>query len=447
MNREVARHRLWLAVILAVAIGTRALCMLYVPASNSDTQSFFALARGVLDGHGFSTALTSPFVPSFERPPAYPLFIAAVHFFTRDDSDRAVVIAQVTLDVIAVVLIFVATRARFGVQVARLAALFYALLPFGAGLASQLLAESIAIALVATALVFESRARSTSRPLRWSFVGGLAWGCASLARPYVAPLAAVAAIAAGFELAATRGVRKFEWASAIALSAGAFCAVAPWAARNAFWAHEMNVPFVVYQPLGSRAPFTTMYTPGFLYWMRSYEEPMIWADSTRAPEGPYLDDDERRRIAVLFERLTDRHYVVDDRLDQAFYNAGQQRRRAAPFRCYVWRRLSSVGKLWLAPRLSSIGRTVTGANSRATSSLWLLLCSLALSWSLTALAVLGFIAQRTRAVLYPGALLIAITAILVEVGLSEARYLMVMLPVICMLAGSGATFIGRRLAA
>jgi hypothetical protein len=224
--------------------------------------------------------------------------------------------------------------------------------------------------------------------------------------------------------------------AALAFAAAALT-IAPWPARNLYWSVTTGEPFYVFQPLGSRAPYTKMYTPGFLAWLRSHEEPFVWSAWDQPPARPYLDDDERRQVRALFDEMRARDGEVTPDMNRRFQKVADERLHKAPLRVIVWRRLTSAAKYWLSPRLSTIDRTVTGSPGAPSTPLWLLALFCLMSWATTALAALGLLVDRTRALVYPAAILACATIILVEVGLGEARYLMPLFGIVCVLAGRG----------
>jgi 4-amino-4-deoxy-L-arabinose transferase-like glycosyltransferase len=425
-----------LAIVVTAALTTRIISALVVPPLTGDAGSFFDLARSVLHGHGFSSATAAPWLPSFERPPAYPLFIAAVWELTGEHVSTLIG-AQILVDVAATALLYLFARDRFGRAAALAAAGLYALLPFAAGMSVLTYSESLAGAFVILAAWAHERAiRSPRHAFRFAALAGASWGTAALNRPYLSPLTVVAAIVLWWELRSAHDGRPLFHGLALLTVAG--LVVAPWTIRNAYWAHRLNQPFYVFQPLGSSPPYTSMYTPGFLAWMRSHEEPFVWSAWNEAPRSPYLDDAERREVAVLFAELRAHDGVVSVEMDRGFQHVADERYRKAPFRCYVWRRISSALKYWGSPRVSTVAMTVTGTPGTRSAPRWLLLLFVALSWSTTLLFALGMIVRRSRTVIYPAAIAVATTIVLVEVGLGEARYLMPIFGLVCAGAGRAA---------
>lgn len=434
-----------LAIIAVVALATRGLLTLVVPFMTGDASLFHELARGVLHGHGLTLATSPPFTPSFERPPTYPLFIAAV-WRVAGETQRAHLIAQILLDSAAALLVYQICRRRLSRVIAVVAALAYAALPFASGTADQAFSESLAGALVLVATWAHFRALDDAKH-RYALVAvaGFAWAAAAMARPYLAPLIAVAALVLLWELGVARARRPLTAAAVMCLAAT--LTVAPWAARNLYWSRVLDRPFYVFQPLGSGAPYTDIYKPGFLAWLRSHEEPFVWSSWDRAPERPYLDDDERRRVEELFAEVRQRRQVTPD-MDRRFQQVADDRYRKAPFRCVVWKRISRASRFWLSPHLSSIGQTVTGTPGGTIPSPFIIPLFFALSWLVSILAVLGMALRPTRALVYPAAMLAALTLILMEVGLVESRYVMPAYGLVCMAAARGAwlviDFVRRR---
>lgn len=221
--------------------------------------------------------------------------------------------------------------------------------------------------------------------------------------------------------------------------------VCPWFSRNFYWAQRLQQPFYLFQPLGSRAPYTLMYTPGFLAWMRSYEEPFMWSAWDQAPQGPYIDADERREVAALFLELRARNGEVTPEMDRRFRQVSDERYRKAPLRCYVWRPVSAALKYWGSPRLSTVALTITGSPGATTAPKWMRLLFFFLSWTTTAFFALGMALRRNASIGYPLVVTGVTTVILVQIGLNEARYMMPIFGIICAGAGRGIALVAERL--
>lgn len=138
---DTGRAGVDLAIVLTLALATRVACAVFVSSLTGDAKSFFDLARSVLHGHGFSSDLGPPWAPSFERPPLYPLFIAAVWKLTGEHLG-ALLAAQSLVDTAATGLLYLFVRSRFGRRAAIAAAMLYALLPFAAGMSAQIILNS-----------------------------------------------------------------------------------------------------------------------------------------------------------------------------------------------------------------------------------------------------------------------------------------------------------------
>jgi 4-amino-4-deoxy-L-arabinose transferase-like glycosyltransferase len=440
----LSRDQRRLLLLCGVGLLARLLLLFALPQGTrvtGDSGEYTEIASGVLSGHGFTRDLSPPYTAYLGRVPTYPLFIAGVWFVTGK-SLFALSAAQCLLDALVIALVYWTARARFDERTAFGAGLLYALLPFTIGTAGQLMSESVCAFCLALALYAHTRAVESSRRFAWSALSGLAWGAAILARPYLAPLVPVLGILLAFE--ASRGSRPWPAAARTVASFGLAVALilAPWVGRNAYVARETRTRFVPLQLFGSRPPFTTMYSPGFLRFMASFEEPFVWTDSFKAPQAHYLTLAERTEAKQLFEAIGRNQGVTTPEMNAAFERITAERYRSAPLRLYVWRPLSMALRAWFSPRTGSFrlsrGTTTLGAPRPMVISFLLLNAAFSLlallGWGRLALQAKSARSNLAFLVLPP---LIA-TVVIVCVAVRESRLTMPLFPVTCIAAALGA---------
>jgi 4-amino-4-deoxy-L-arabinose transferase-like glycosyltransferase len=408
------------------------------PQTTTDSPTYFAMAANLIEGNGFSTDSAPPYGPSTERPPTYPLFIAFV-WGIFGKGLTALGVAQILLDVAAILLIYLTARMRVGERAALVAAIIYAILPFPIGTSLQFMSEGVAGACVALAAYAQTRAIQKEATVPgWAAVTGFAWGAAALARPYLAVGAAAAAVVLWIELrqrARTHLRAAVAFAVVGVLSVGT---IAPWTIRNAWVSKTTGAPFVLFQPYGSREPFISMYTDGFLAWYRSYEEPVVWLDSMKPPRANYFSQAEEDEVRALWEKIKEGKGRVTPEMNAAFQRIADERYAQAPLRMYVWRPLSIALKYWFSPRVSTFQLSMEENGNAGVASRTMTISFFFLNVSFVVLAFIGVISRvRSRDHWFLWVVPIGITAALAIVAQRESRLVMPLFPIVSIAAGVG----------
>ena len=146
-----------------------------------DAPEYRRLAENILEGHGFSLSVGSPYEPTARRAPGYPLFLALVYtVFGR--SDTAVLWAQSMLWGFGCLLLARLVASIFDMRAGVLAAFIVAVHPVLARTAGEVLTESLyTVCMISLMFVFH-RSLRTSSVLLLGFAGVL-FGAATLIRP------------------------------------------------------------------------------------------------------------------------------------------------------------------------------------------------------------------------------------------------------------------------
>lgn len=412
--------------------------------TTGDTPYYFALAQNVLLGHGYSSDRRPPFSPSIERPPAYPAFVALVWLLTGQ-SEQHLAVAQIGLDLVTLAIVFAIALDRFGVQAASASALLYALTPFAAGMSLQFMSEGLSMFAVALAVLAVGLA-SQRGAASWAMLSGVAWGIGVLARPFLAPAAVVGMVALAIEAEpSSRSIRRHaRWL--VLPIAGSALVIGPWVFRNYVVATRTALPFVAFQTYGSRSPFTDLYTPDFLRWYRSYEEPFLWMDPFEVPRARYLTAAEEEEVRALWREIVARRAVLTPELNARFRRITDDRYRAAPLRLYVLRPLTLAVRYWLSPRLSTVRLSLVWTRWSRRAGLALTASLFALNLGLVAAAFWGVVLDwRSRRSLILWAPALALTVTLVTLAHRESRLTMPFYPILCVSAGAGVRNLYQRL--
>ncbi len=191
-----------------------------------DETDYHAIAVNLTEGDGFASFDD---VPTARRPPAYPVFLAAIYSITGE-SPRAGRIAQALLGVAVVALTGLFARRFFDATTALLTAAFAAINPFLIFISGYLLTENLYLLFLLAALIVARDSRALAASRRRATIVGILLAFSTLARPtglpmfewFIAALLLLSGV--GWRV---RGARAAMAAIAFAL------VVFPWYARNA----------------------------------------------------------------------------------------------------------------------------------------------------------------------------------------------------------------------
>lgn len=184
-TRAVARRRLTLAILVAVALALRLAAVADTPDYRpmQDSVQYDSIAVSIVHGHGFGKTRFAPDGgPSAFRPPAYPLTLAGVYALTGD-SRTAGRIAGCALGALSLVLIYVLAAALWGpglgLLASGIAAIFPPLVLLSVAINSEVLFVPLELSVICAAVLYRQGRGGT--PLL--VAGGAACGLAALTRP------------------------------------------------------------------------------------------------------------------------------------------------------------------------------------------------------------------------------------------------------------------------
>lgn len=367
------RIHAFLAIIVALAL--RLFFVLRFPGPSDDSEMYIRFARTLADSHVYGLWLNGQLTPTDLRMPGYPAFLAGVGIlFGR--SVRAVELSQAALDVLTCVLTAslaatlapVAYRRRVWIVGLWLAATC----PFVANYSAVVLTETLVTLLATAALCcfaaglrrqitrFALRDReSPLSPFGFALLGAFLTGLATLIRPEMPLLLAVAAV-----IYAIRSIRLLRPTKTILLGAcmaGIFLIpILPWAARN--FVTMKKVEFLApryvdlpgeYSPVGFYAWTQT--------WLERYRDVYYTVWKIGEPDQPLVVDDlpsaafdspqEKARVADLFTEYNNTPNVdVTPEVDDAFAQLARERTRRHPLRTYVQVPFERALTIWFTPR-------------------------------------------------------------------------------------------------
>ncbi len=403
----------------------------------ADARLYDRLAVNLVQGNGFSAidALTTVAVredgslvrlPAVTRPPVYPAFLAVQYALIGDrhGSDPAlkarrwhtVRLVQGVLDMATAGLAMatVATLMPAAPAVATGAFALYALNPYTPHYTRAILTETLAIFLVALAVLLTVRAARQGSAVRWG-VAGAAWGLAALCQAQLLLLAPAVAVCA---LALDAAPRRAAWRRALCTLAGAAVVIAPWTVRNA-WQYRAFIPIAV----GATGPMLLMGT---------WETAKTWEGWGVFPASQFPDSADRAQLRALddsivhhLDRGSPRAAVFNDVFTQ---RALLEMRRSPVRTLATW--LDGVRRLWYFDYIVHI------RDHEAPP--WYLAGLLG-----AALVGLGAAPRPTRRIAALAALpAFYLTLVFLPLHV-EARFIVPAIPGLCVLAALGVAFAGR----
>ncbi|HET6144552.1 MAG TPA: hypothetical protein VFE02_13670 [Candidatus Acidoferrales bacterium] len=363
----------FLAIIVALAL--RLFFVLRFPGPSDDSEMYMQFARTLADNHVYGFWLNGQLTPTDLRMPGYPAFLAGVGIlFGR--SVRAIELSQAALDVLTCILTAtlaatlapVSARRRVWIVGLWLAATC----PFVANYSAVVLTETL-VTLLATAALWCFAAglqRDITRfsvrdkegdvsPFGFALLGAFFAGLATLVRPEMPLLLAVAAIA--YAVRSLRLLRPQKTILLGACMAGIFLVpILPWAARN----------FVTMKKVEFLAPryvnLPGEYSPvGFYAWTQTWleryrdvyftiwkigetDQPLLVGD---LPSNAFDSPQEKARVTDLFAEYNDNPDLdITPEVDDAFAQLARERTRRHPLRTYLQVPFERALTMWFTPR-------------------------------------------------------------------------------------------------
>ena len=363
--------RAFLAMLTGLAL--RLLFALQFPAPAGDGGLYLQLARIWADHHIYGLWLNGQLVPTDLRMPGYPAFLAGVAIvFGR--SIRAIVLSQAGVD-LCTCFLTAALAAALAPSVARrrvaIAGLWLAATcPFLANYAAAVLTEVLVAFLTTAALacfVLGLKSEKTEFPFRGSplritattatLLGAFLTGVASLVRPEMPLLLAVAGAVCALRWWRSLGLRKVVL-SGVAMSFVFLLPLVPWAARNFTTLHKLQFSADRYTTIpGEYAPVG--YYKWANTWMVRFRD--VYISVWKLNEEPVLIDDfpasafdspqEKERVAELFDKYNKSPTLdISPEMDRGFAEIARERTSRHPLRTYLWAPFGRALTMWFTPR-------------------------------------------------------------------------------------------------
>jgi len=385
--RLIREHRRFFLGTTLAALALRLFFVVYFPAITDDSRIYADLATNWLQ-HGIYGQTPAgqpekPILPTDARLPGYPAFLAGIFWLFGAGNFKAVLLAQILVDLATSLIVADLARRAVSERAARIAFVLAALCPFLANYAAAALTETLEILFTTLALDCAAAALTRmhgggvgmgARQL-WAATGAAVAACILL-RPdggillaavllYLGVLALVwgrapSPVQAERSPAAAWGHSNsgFALVAAIIVAGFALAPLVPWTIRNFRTLHH-------FQPLAPRyANDADELVPrGFNRWVKTWivdyvsVEEIYWnvpgdkIDPQKLPSRAidHSNPDEKTATLAAIADYNESEDMTPE-LDARFGNLAADRIRAHPVRYYLVLPLLRVADMWLRPR-------------------------------------------------------------------------------------------------
>jgi 4-amino-4-deoxy-L-arabinose transferase-like glycosyltransferase len=351
----LSSQRTRVLVILLLALTLRVVLAVRFPLAAGDETRYTVPAVNMLAGHGFSSDVSAPYLPTEHAVPLYPIFVAAVYSIFGE-RNLAVRIAQSVLDLLTCVLVaFVAFN--LAPNSLRKIAAISALLIYGClswftvNWTRYILSETLVLFLTSLAVAVSILALRRNRWL-WPAVGAIC-GLALLTRADSVLLVFAFVLFLVLQIARQRSsaslANLFMFCLAIPL------VLAPWIIRN-------YVALDKFQPLASEYGFARGgYMPkGYLWWIRTWMTDETYFnvfspafapgdrsfDPRALPQSIFDSAEEREQVLQVLDRYNQTGRFTSE-MNEQFQSIANQRIKRAPLRFFFWLPIRRSASVWL----------------------------------------------------------------------------------------------------
>ena len=229
LSRRVSAG-VWVALAVALILRLTTVALTFDTPTTFDPADWSRTAASIADGHGYPASNRAPGRgPSAFRPPAYPVFLAAVYAVAGHPAPSIGRLAGAFLGTLAVALTGLIALRLWGKRVGILALSIAAVAPPLVILSTALISEALFVPVVLGAVASALEARRSERRYRWAIVTGVLVGVAGLTRTN--GLILLLPLSLAFAPMRSRR-RPRAWAAPAVLIVAACVTVAPWTARN-----------------------------------------------------------------------------------------------------------------------------------------------------------------------------------------------------------------------
>jgi 4-amino-4-deoxy-L-arabinose transferase-like glycosyltransferase len=366
----IREHRIFFLGTTLAALALRLFFFVYFPAVTDDSRVYANLAANWLQHgiYGQTQAIQQEthIVPTDARLPGYPMFLAKIFWLFGIGNFKAVLLAQILLDLGTCLIVADLARRAVSGRAAKIAFVLTALCPFLANYAAAALTETLEVFF--TALALDGAAAALGRMHEagggmgvyklWAATGAAIAACILLRPDGGILLAAVAFYLAGiaWECLPVKKNVAGVLVAAIILALFALAPLAPWTIRNFRTLHH-------FQPLAPRyANEPDEVVPrGYNRWVKTWivdyasVEEIYWnvpgakIDPQKLPSRA-LDSAAERDATLAVIADYNQSEIMTPALDARFGNLAAERIHTRPVRYYVVLPLLRIADMWLRPR-------------------------------------------------------------------------------------------------
>jgi 4-amino-4-deoxy-L-arabinose transferase-like glycosyltransferase len=357
------RHRRFFLVTALAGIALRLFFVVYFPAVTDDSRVYADFATNWMEHGIYALTQSGEIVPSDTRLPGYPAFLAAIFALFGRGNFRAVMLAQILMDLGTCFVVADLARRTVSDKAARISFVLAALCPFLANYAAAILTETLEVFFTVLAL---DCAVAGLGDLNHERVHWKAWagsGVSIAACILLRPDGGIVLVAVCLYLTFLVWKRWREHSTlaplikaAVLSSLLALAPLAPWTLRNFRTLHH-------FQPLAPRYATEPDETAprGFNRWAATWivdyvsVEEIYWnvpgdkIDSDKLPSRAIDSAAQRDATLALIADYNESHDLTPE-LDARFGELGAQRIRERPLRYYVVLPALRVADMWLRPR-------------------------------------------------------------------------------------------------
>lgn len=374
----IREHRGFCLGTVLAALALRLFFLIYSPAVTDDSHVYADLATNWLQhsiyGQTQSGHPEKPILPTDTRLPGYPAFLAAIFWLFGAGNFKAVMLAQILVDLATCFIVADLARRMVSNRAAQIAFVLTALCPFLANYASAALTETLEIFFTALALDCAAAALNHMQEhgggngilklssKLWAATGVAIAGCILLRPDGGILLAAVATYLVFLAWKNCSGKKVGTKKIATFLAAGIIVAIfalaplIPWTIRNFHTMHH-------FQPLVPRYANDAdeLIPRGFNRWVKTWiidyvsVEEIYWnvpgdkIDPAKLPSRAIENQSERDATLGAVADYNDSQDMTPE-IDARFGNLASDRIRAHPIRYYLVLPVLRIADMWLRPR-------------------------------------------------------------------------------------------------
>ena len=356
-------HRRFVLGTVLAGAALRLFFVVYFPAVTDDSRVYADFATNWLQHGSYALTQSGDIVPSDTRLPGYPGFLAAIFALFGAGNFRAVMLAQVLVDLGTCFIVADLTRRIVSARAARISFLLAALCPFLANYSAAVLTETLEVFFTVIALdcALAGLGELHEKRVQWkAWTGsGLSIAACILLRPDGGILLITVILYLAF-LGWKRCREHISPAllvkAAVLTGLFALAPLVPWTLRNFRTLHH-------FQPLAPRYATESDETAprGFNRWAATWivdyvsVEEIYWnvpgdkIDPDKLPARAIDSQNQREVTLALIADYNESHDLTRD-LDARFGELAAQRIHERPMRYYVVLPALRIADMWLRPR-------------------------------------------------------------------------------------------------